>query len=160
VLAFDPELTGLHGEREASAFRDLPPFPEREAERLARLVLMQLLPALAEARLEPFGAALTDVQRTIGDHFAPVQGGRYASRRVESVLQQLAGCGAAACGQSSWGPTGFAMFGGQAAAEAAIERLCASSQGNPPAWIQIVRGCNRGAQVHPVYASADQAVAA
>jgi beta-ribofuranosylaminobenzene 5'-phosphate synthase len=160
VLAFDPELTGLHGEREAAAFRDLPRFAEREAERLARLVLMQLLPALAEARLEPFGAALTEVQRTIGDHFAPAQGGRYASRRVESTLQQLAGCGAAACGQSSWGPTGFAIFGSQTAAEAAIERLCASPQGGQPASVQIVRGCNRGAQVHPVYASADQAVAA
>ncbi|HUD25898.1 MAG TPA: beta-ribofuranosylaminobenzene 5'-phosphate synthase family protein [Burkholderiaceae bacterium] len=160
VLAFDPELTGLHGEREAAAFRDLPQFPEREAERLARLVLMQLLPALAEARLDQFGAALTELQRTIGDHFAPAQGGRYASRRVESTLQQLAGYGAAACGQSSWGPTGFAIFGGQAAAEAAIERLCGSPQDAPPASVQVVRGCNRGAQMQPLYATAGQAVAA
>jgi beta-ribofuranosylaminobenzene 5'-phosphate synthase len=160
VLAFDPELTGLHGEREASAFRDLPPFPEREAERLARLVLMQLLPALAEARLDQFGSALTDLQRTVGDHFAPAQGGRYASRRVESTLQQLAGSGAAACGQSSWGPTGFAIFGSQAAAEAAIERLGRSSRGAQPATVHVVRGCNGGAQMHPVYATAGRAVAA
>ncbi len=156
VLAFDSDLIGLHGEREAAAFRDLPRFPEREAERLARLVLMQLLPALAEARLEPFGAALTDLQRTIGDYFAPAQGGRYASRRVESTLQRLADFGAAAYGQSSWGPTGFAVFGDQAAAEDAIGRL----HSVPAASVQIVRGCNRGAQMQPAYAAAGQAITA
>jgi beta-ribofuranosylaminobenzene 5'-phosphate synthase len=156
VLAFDSDLIGLHGEREVAAFRDLPRFPEREAERLARLVLMQLLPALAEARLEPFGAALTDLQQTIGDYFAPAQGGRYASRRVESTLQRLADCGAAAYGQSSWGPTGFAIFSDQAAAEAAMARLREVAA----ASVQIVRGCNRGAQMQPAYTAAGQTVAA
>jgi beta-RFAP synthase len=161
VLVFDRQLTGLHGEREAAAFRDLPRFPEREAERLARLVLMKLLPALAEERLADFGAALTDLQRTIGDHFAPAQGGgRYASRRVERALQRLAGWGAAAHGQSSWGPTGFAIFGEHAAAEAAVQRLYGAHDGIDAESIQIACGCNRGAQLHPVYAIAGQAVAA
>lgn len=160
VLLFDSQLTGLHGPREAAAFRDLPRFPERQAERLARGVLMRLLPALAEARLDEFGAALTDLQQTIGDHFAPAQGGRYASRRVECAIEQLAGHGAAACGQSSWGPTGFAIFGGQAAAEAAIERLRGRQGDSAGLSIQVARGCNRGAQLHPDYATADQAVAA
>jgi beta-RFAP synthase len=160
VLLFDRQLTGLHGEREAAAFRDLPRFPEREAERLARLVLMKLLPALAEARLPDFGAALSDLQRTIGDHFAPAQGGRYASRRVERALQRLAEWGAAAHGQSSWGPTGFAIFGDQAAAESAVQRLCSAPDGIDAESIQIARACNRGAQLHPVYATSGQAVAA
>jgi beta-RFAP synthase len=160
VLLFDPHLTGLHGEREAAAFRDLPRFPERQAERLARLVLMQLLPALAEVRLEEFGSALTDLQGTIGDHFAPAQGGRYASRRVEQALQRLVGWGAAAHGQSSWGPTGFAIFAGQAAAEAAIERLAQTRDALEPGAIQIARGCNHGAQVQAVYSAAGHAVAA
>lgn len=159
VLLFDRELTGLHGERESEAFRTLPRFPEREAERLARLVLMKLLPALAEAQLDEFGAALTDLQRSIGDHFAPAQGGRYASPRVECALQRLADSGAAAHGQSSWGPTGFAIFGTQAAAEAAIHSLCTGAEGSGLS-IQITRGCNRGAQMHPLYATAGQAIAA
>jgi beta-ribofuranosylaminobenzene 5'-phosphate synthase len=160
VLLFDRQLTGLHGEREAAAFRDLPRFPERQAERLARLVLMKLLPALAEARLEQFGSALTDLQRTIGDHFAPAQGGRYASQRVERALLRLADCGAAACGQSSWGPTGFAIFAGQAAAEAAVQQLRGARDGLDPESIQIARGCNHGAQLQPVYTIAGRAVAA
>ena len=160
VLLFDPNLTGLHGERESEAFRDLPPFAERQAERLARLVLMKLLPALAEARLEDFGSALSDLQRTIGDHFAPAQGGRYTSRRVEAAMQRLAGWGAAACGQSSWGPTGFAIFESQGAAEAALERLAHSPDAPESGSILIARGCNHGAQLQPVYALAGRAVAA
>lgn len=161
VLVFDRRLTGLHGEREAAAFRDLPRFPERHAERLARLVLMKLLPALAEARLEEFGAALTELQQTIGDHFAPAQGGRYSSPRVESALRRLAASGAAGYGQSSWGPTGFAIFGSEAAAEAAAARLCDTHEGVDSQSIQIARGCNHGAQVlHPTVAIAARAVAA
>lgn len=160
VLLFDQQRTGLHGERESAAFRDLPRFPEHQAERLARLVLMKLLPALAEARLDEFGPALTDLQQTIGDHFAPAQGGRYASPRVERALLRLAGWGAAAHGQSSWGPTGFAIFGGQAAAETAIERLASTRDALDPESIQIACGCNRGAQLQPLYSVAGQAVAA
>ena len=160
VLLFDRQLSGLHGEREAAAFRELPRFPEHRAERMARLVLMKLLPALAEAQLADFGSALTDLQQTIGDHFAAAQGGRYASRRVEHALQRLAGWGAAAYGQSSWGPTGFAIFAGQAAAEAAIQRLAQLKDGLGLDAIQIVRGCNLGAQLQPVYSIAGHAVAA
>jgi beta-ribofuranosylaminobenzene 5'-phosphate synthase len=158
VLLFDPQLTGLHGESEAAAFQNLPRFPEHQAERLARVVLMKLLPALAEARLEEFGAALTDLQQTIGDHFAPAQGGRYASRHVERSLQHLAGCGAAAYGQSSWGPTGFAIFGSQAAAEDAVEQLRSRQDRIGSLSIQIAHGCNGGAQIHSIYATAGQTV--
>jgi beta-ribofuranosylaminobenzene 5'-phosphate synthase len=160
LLLFDRQMTGLHGEREAAAFRDLPRFPEHQAERLARLVLMKLLPALAEARLDDFGPALTDLQQAIGDHFAPAQGGRYASRRVEAALQRLAEWGAAAHGQSSWGPTGFAIFPTPAAAEAAARRLCDSTQGFDTESIRIACACNQGAQIEPVYSVAGRAVAA
>jgi beta-ribofuranosylaminobenzene 5'-phosphate synthase len=123
-------------------------------------VLMRLLPALAEARLEEFGAALTDLQQTIGDHFAPAQGGRYASRQVEAALQCLADGGAAAWGQSSWGPTGFAIFGSETAAGNAVERLRARQDGSGSLSVQIAHGCNRGAQLHCLSATADRTVSA
>lgn len=151
VLLFDFQMTGLHGEREVAAFRELPRFPERQAERLARLVLMQLLPALAEGHIEAFGAALSDLQRTVGDHFAPAQGGRYTSRRVEQALEVLDAQGAAAVGQSSWGPTGFALFGSQHSAEEAVQRLRAHSSHADALAIQVTRGCNHGATVQPDY---------
>ena len=73
---------------------------------------------------------------------------------------RLVECGAAAHGQSSWGPTGFAIFGGQSEAEVAVQRLCSMRDGIDSESIQIAHGCNRGAQLHPVYAIQDRAVAA
>lgn len=109
ILLFDPAHRGLSGGAETSAFAGLARFPEHHAERLCRLVLMQLLPSLAEADIDAFGAALTEIQDCVGDHFAPAQSGRYASARVGRALELLRRAGAAAVGQTSWGPTGFAL---------------------------------------------------
>jgi len=152
------QLTGLHGEGEVAAFRDLPHFPEREAERLARLVLMKLLPALAEARLEEFGAALTQLQQRIGDHFAPAQGGRYASRRVERGLQRLADWGAAAYGRAPGSDWICDLRRAGRRPKPRLQRLSGARDGIEAESIEIARGCNRGAQLHPVYAIAGRAV--
>src|SRR5437763_6756859 len=53
----------LHDALPISAFGRLPPPAASEVARIAHLVLMQLLPAVAVADLPAFGAALTEVQR-------------------------------------------------------------------------------------------------
>ena len=50
----------------STRWRPVRPRAEREVERVAHLVLMQLLPALVEADLGGFGAALTEIQRVTG----------------------------------------------------------------------------------------------
>lgn len=109
ILVFDEQRTGIHGAHENKAFADLPAFPERHAERVCRLMLMQALPAVATADIGAFGAAINEIQRFIGAHFSAAQGGRYASPRVANALEWLAANGAAGVGQTSWGPTGFAL---------------------------------------------------
>jgi beta-RFAP synthase len=123
VLLFDPERQGLHGHAEVDAFRCLPVFPQFAAARLCHLTLMQALPALAEGRLEPFGRAITEIQQTVGDHFAPAQGGRFSSPLVATALESLRLAGAACRGQSSWGPTGFAVAPDTATALAWVDQL-------------------------------------
>ena len=61
------------------------------------------------ADLETFGDAVGRIQARVGDHFAGVQGGRFASPGVSRVLEWLGSRGLTAVGQSSWGPTGFAV---------------------------------------------------
>lgn len=107
ILVFDQRGQGLHGAQEVSAFQQLPPFPRSEAERLCYLLLMQGLPALAEADLEAFGAVITALQNSVGEHFAAVQGGVFTSPEVAAAMQWFAARGAVAIGQTSWGPTGF-----------------------------------------------------
>ena len=116
---------GLSGEAEARAFEELPSPPDREVERVAHLVLMQLLPALVEADLASFGAALSAVQRITGAWFAAQQGGVFAPGPTARLVSQLESWGAAGVGQSSWGP---AVYGLVESAEAATELAARARQ--------------------------------
>ncbi len=107
ILVFDQRGQGLHGEQEVSAFHKLLPFPRSEAERLCYLLLMQALPAIAEQNLALFGDVITQLQNSVGQHFAPVQGGVFTSTEVAAAMGWLQRQGAVAIGQTSWGPTGF-----------------------------------------------------
>jgi beta-RFAP synthase len=116
VVAVPPGEPGLSGEAEATAFKSLPVPGEREVEHVAHLVLMQLLPALVEGDLGDFGAALTEIQRVTGNWFAPSQGGTFAPGPTAGLIAEMARLGAPGVGQSSWGPTAYAIVDGDAEA--------------------------------------------
>lgn len=146
ILVFDQRGQGLHGDQEVSAFQQLPVFPQAAAERLCYLLLMQGLPALAEQDLRRFGDVITRLQQSVGEHFAPVQGGVFTSSAVASAMRYLAERGAVAIGQTSWGPTGFcAVDSPQRAAElvAGLERHCAEL----PLSFLIASARNQAAEV-------------
>jgi beta-ribofuranosylaminobenzene 5'-phosphate synthase len=143
ILLLDPLRQGVHGEAEFAAFRDLPQFPAEAAAHVCRLALMRILPAVAEADIARFGEGIAEIQEMTGDHFAPAQGGRFASPAVAGALAVLARAGAHGPGQSSWGPTGFAFA--PSAPEAL--RLCAALYAHPISRgldIRICRGLNHG----------------
>lgn len=109
LLVFDTRGKGLHGHNELEAFNRLPPFAKEEVARFCHLLMMQALPALAENNLTSFGDAVTEIQRSIGDYFASMQGGRFTSPEVGVAVEWLGEQGAVGLGQSSWGPTGFCL---------------------------------------------------
>lgn len=147
MLAFDPSAQGAHGDRETRAFAQLPPFPEALADRLCRLVLMQLLPALKEADIATFGAALTQIQAIVGSHFAAAQGGSpWTSPAVGALLKQAAQQGATGIGQTSWGPTGFAFVPTADVADRLYHSLVEDAKAKG-LEITIARGRNRGAAI-------------
>jgi beta-ribofuranosylaminobenzene 5'-phosphate synthase len=125
VVAVPSGAPGLSGEAEATAFEHLPPPAEREVEQVSHLVLMQLLPALVEADLAGFGAALTEVQRITGAWFAPAQGGVFAPGGSETLVRRLAEWGAAGVGQSSWGPAVYGLCGSEPEARTIAARASA-----------------------------------
>ncbi len=112
VVAVPPGTPGLSGDAEAAAFDRLPPPPEREVQRVAHLVLMQLLPALVEGDLAGFGAALSTIQRVTGAWFAPSQGGVFAAGRGRELIDRMADWGVPGVGQSSWGPAVYGIVEG------------------------------------------------
>jgi beta-RFAP synthase len=115
VIAVPRGDPGLSGEAESAAFRQLPPPPEREVERVSHVVLMQLLPALVECDLAAFGEALSTVQRVTGAWFAPAQGGIFAPGRTAMLVAKMAEWGATGVGQSSWGPAVYGLVGSEVA---------------------------------------------
>ena len=151
-LIFDSASIGVHGGEELEAFKLLPPFPAEQSAEICRRLLMQGLPALAEGDLHAFGEAIHELQCRVGDHFAAVQGGgRYTSARVGQVLEWLQTQGIGCVGQSSWGPTGFAVIAGEAEAE----RLLRSCQDRYSQFqelsFMICKARNQGSAVHVAF---------
>jgi beta-ribofuranosylaminobenzene 5'-phosphate synthase len=150
LLIFDDVRRGLHGPAESEAFHNLPALPAESAAHLCRLMLMVALPALAEQDLDGFGTAVTELQETIGDHFAPVQGARFLSAQVTEALAWLRSQGVRGLGQSSWGPTGFALVGSEAAAHTLLQHLQAHWVPGRGLSFAMARGRNRGADIEIV----------
>lgn len=147
LLVLDRREKGAHGDRETKAFAALPPFPEALADRLCRLVLMQLVPGLKEGDIAAFGAALTQIQAIVGSHFSAAQGGSpWTSPAVGDLLKTAARLGATGIGQTSWGPTGFAFVPSQDVADRLYHSLVEEAKAMD-LEIAIVRGRNNGATI-------------
>ncbi|MDR5857206.1 beta-ribofuranosylaminobenzene 5'-phosphate synthase [Caballeronia sp. LZ062] len=144
LLVDDTSREGLHGDAEKRGLASLAPFPAALAAHLAHLVLMRLLPAVAECEFEPFADAICDMQQTIGEYFAPAQGGVFASPAVARALQAVAADQKAGIGQTSWGPVGFAFV---ASAQHAERALATARRAAPDASLNfsIASARNRGA---------------
>jgi beta-RFAP synthase len=146
VLVVPTEGEGIHGPGEAAAFASLPDLDShlRRAEVLCRLVLLGLLPALAERDLEAFGAALYEFNLCAGAGFAPIQGGPYASSRIADLVRWFRQEGISGVGQSSWGPTVFAVAADEEHAQNVRRRLC-SHMSLAHSEVIITQATNHGA---------------
>lgn len=112
VVAVTEEKRGLSGEEEKKAFDTLPAPKKEWVTDICRLAHLNLIPALIERDIETFGKALTKIQVLTGKCFEKIQGGIYASRLAEESCKKMMEAGAKAVGQSSWGPTVYALAQG------------------------------------------------
>ena len=123
VLVLDSLRQGVHGAQESQAFGKLGKMDESVSAYLCRLLVMQVLPAIVEEDCSLFGAGITEIQALMGEYFKSVQSGAYASRDVGNTLAQLVQQGATGIGQSSWGPTGFAIYASETDAYQALKAV-------------------------------------
>lgn len=159
VVVQDERHRGLSGTQEKQAIATLQPLPQSLSADICHQVLMRVLPGAANAEFAPFAAGINHVQKVLGTHFAPAQGGAFTSAAVGRVVQCVADAArdmrgtdkqlehGAAIGQSSWGPTGFAILPSQASAEAAVAALKAARLIEPGLTVSIVAGLNHGAML-------------
>ena len=147
LLIFDDSKQGLSGAIEQEKFDQLPPMPEQVSAHLCRLVLMQVLPALAEQDCHLFGQAIMQIQAKLGEHFSPTQGGYFTSDMIADVTAWLMQQGATATGQSSWGPTGFAIFANLTQAEQALHAAQVRWQSQKNLRFSLCQGRNTMAEI-------------
>jgi beta-ribofuranosylaminobenzene 5'-phosphate synthase len=141
-------VAGLHGAGEVEAFASLPADPEASTrtETLCRLVLLGLLPALIERDVDAFGDALYEFNRRVGEVFAPVQGGVYASPGVSEVVSFLRSQSVHGVAQSSWGPAVFAVVADEDQGEHLAARVRRRfSLEDAAVW--VTAACNHGATI-------------
>lgn len=120
VLVRPPGTEGLSGSEELSGFSELPPMPVPVTERLCRIALVEMLPAVMEADFDGFANALGDFGRIVGEYFSAVQGGVFANPLMARLAAELVRRGVAGVGQTSWGPTIFVPCQDESAARALV----------------------------------------
>jgi beta-RFAP synthase len=147
VLLLSPAgVARWSGEPERAAFEQSAERTDALAvtERLCRIALAGVWPALTEQDFETFGEALFEYNRLAGTPFAPTQGGDYAAPEVEALVRWLRREGVRGAGQSSWGPTTFAVVADPERAEALRARARARW---PEVAAEVAAGANRGAEI-------------
>jgi beta-RFAP synthase len=120
VIFLPPAPPPWYGTREQLAFSRA---GEGKGEVLEKIAQSTLIPAARAGDLETFGAALTEFNRLAGEPFASSQGGPYASSTVCELIDELRRLGIRGVGQSSWGPTVFAIVADDEKATTLVKRF-------------------------------------
>lgn len=141
VLARPRVTVGCHGDRERAAFARSRTSDSaiRTTEKLCRLALLGLVPALRDRDFPGFSTAILEFNRTAGEPFAADQGGVYASPESDVLIRLIRDFGIAGAGQSSWGPTVFAICSDPDQAHFLAGKLRDSAE------VTVTRGKNCGA---------------
>ncbi|HVX13505.1 MAG TPA: hypothetical protein VHC22_20135 [Pirellulales bacterium] len=146
VLMIPAVAAGLSGDTEQAAFDRLPPVPLETTAALFRELVCELVPAAAQGNFERFGESLYRYGQLAGECFAAQQGGIYASPAIERLVARCRDLGVWGVGQSSWGPTVFALCRQQADAQRLVDSLASAGELNQ-AGITIAAPDNRGIRV-------------
>jgi len=140
VLAI-PEMSGFYGAREVDLFRRHCPIPLDEVREVCHIVLMKMLPAVAEGDLDEFGEAVFSVQR-VGFKRREVE--MYGDL-IRSVIEDVSEI-TKAVGMSSTGPTVYAVTDSDAKGLESYMIDCFESLGVSCRTV-VTRARNRGADV-------------
>ena len=123
VLVMDERAKGINGMEEIEAFNTLPNRSSEASAEICQQVLMQMLPSIIERDCGQFGASVSRIQARMGEYFSAAQGGLFASDNVKRTLEFLLENKATGIGQTSWGPTGFAVFPDKKSAMQAMDNF-------------------------------------
>jgi len=140
---------GLSGASESEALSRLPYTTHAMTERLRRLALGEMVPALTAGDCDRFGDALFEFGRSVGEYFSPVQGGIYATPLASPLVDWIRCQGFRGVAQTSWGPTLAVCCPDQERAESLREKMISE-----PRWREcrthVAKPLNVGAKVQTI----------
>lgn len=134
---------GLSGDLERNAFASIPKDDPQRARLLESELQQRMLPALERADFASFSDSLFRFGYEAGMNFSSCQGGPYNGPQLEAIVDAVRNQGVRGVGQSSWGPTLFALLPTSDEARAFIEAM--RSQLAPNTSFLSVAANNRGA---------------
>jgi predicted sugar kinase len=137
---------GLWGEVEQRAFDHLPAVPGEVTDELTGEVRQRMLAAVASGQFELFSESVYRYGRIAGMCFAEIQGGPYNGPRLTELVEQVRSMGVTGVGQSSWGPTLFAILPDQTAAEDLVASF-AKRIPDEDIELSITRASSQGATI-------------
>ena len=140
------DCAGLAGDEESLAIASLPPVPCETTKRLIAEVRDYLIPAAATGDFTQFSASLYRYGHASGECFAQRQGGPFNGPVLADLVQSIRKLGIEGVGQSSWGPTIFAVLPDEIQAGKAAETLRRSWKG-ADLDVLVTAPLNRGARV-------------
>jgi len=150
VALTEERRIGPSGEEEKRAFEALPTPKKEWTTDICRLVHLNLIPALIEHDILTFGKALTKIQILTGKCFEKIQGGIFSSRLAEESCKKMLKSGAKAVGQSSWGPTVYALAEGTKEASKIAQSLQPLLGSELERKVFIVAADNKGARLQRI----------
>ncbi len=141
--------SGLSGEAESAALKRLPATSVEMTERLRRLAMAEMLPALTAGDCNRFGEAVFEFGRLVGEYFRPIQGGIYSTPQSAELVEWIRGEGYRGVAQTSWGPTLAVCCVDQTSARSLREKLQAD-----PRWrecrMHVAAPLNTGAKIQQI----------
>ena len=123
VLLVARDSAGISGEAEREAFARLPPVPREITAELARLALLELLPAAVEGKFIEFAVAVRNYGMLAGKPFETEAGKLPHAKATADLIELLSELGAPGCTQSSWGPAVMAVCESLDRAGTLVDRL-------------------------------------
>ena len=114
---------GLSGSAEQQAFSRLPPVSDGVTAKLREEIRNEMVPAAANDDVNRFSESVYRYGRLAGLSFASVQGGPYNGAHLADLVEVVRSLGVAGVGQSSWGPTLFAILKDESQATNLADRL-------------------------------------
>jgi predicted sugar kinase len=123
VTLVQRDAIGLHGEPERAAFAALPPVPIEVSAELARIALMDLIPAAVEAKFADFSDAIYRYGLLAGKPFEAASSRLPHAEATAQLIELFSRLGVRGAAQSSWGPAVMACCESLEQAGSVVDQL-------------------------------------